>query len=101
RLRSGHDFGHRYRISTDARGLGAEEVLRARSEWHGHQRHPARLASTESASCTGGRRGSRTVHESGGAMAFMDHGLPEEIAGGTLGSAVVAWKFTRGDEELA
>jgi hypothetical protein len=33
-------------------------------------------------------------------MAFMDHGLPEEIAGGTLGSAVVAWKFTRGDEEL-
>jgi hypothetical protein len=33
-------------------------------------------------------------------MAFMDHGLPEEIAGGTLGSAVVAWKFTRGDGEL-
>jgi hypothetical protein len=33
-------------------------------------------------------------------MAFMDHGLPEEIAGGTLGSAVVTWKFTRGDEEL-
>jgi hypothetical protein len=33
-------------------------------------------------------------------MAFMDHGLPEEIAGGTLGSAVVVWKFKRADEEL-
>jgi hypothetical protein len=36
----------------------------------------------------------------GGAMAFLDHGLPEDIAGGTLSSAVVAWKFKRGDEEL-
>jgi hypothetical protein len=33
-------------------------------------------------------------------MAFMDHGLPETIAGGTLSAAVVAWKFQRGTEEL-
>jgi hypothetical protein len=33
-------------------------------------------------------------------MAFMDHGLPEEIAGGTLSAAVVTWTFRRGNEEL-
>jgi hypothetical protein len=33
-------------------------------------------------------------------MAFMDHGLPEEIAGGTLSAAAVTWTFSRGTEEL-
>jgi hypothetical protein len=36
----------------------------------------------------------------GGAMSFMDHGLPAEVAGGTLSSASVVWNYKRGNQEL-